>query len=193
MISTRNQRKWRHFMVNPSFQLHLMLIHVFFLILMTLLMALVLFQPFYRELNDANNLWVQYVSAEFWLHLLERGALVLGGMSVISGLYHIVFSHRLCGPLVNMNHTFDALSRGNTTRLVHLRQNDFLKYEAEKINLMLIAIDDRISRLKTSQDELMHQVRRLPAGCEKEELRTTLEKHQALLDQWKVSANSKYE
>lgn len=186
MPTIANQRKWRHFVVNPSFQLHLVLIHVFFLVMMALLMVLVLFRPFYHELNGTENLWIRYASAEIWLCLLERGVLVLGVITMVSGLCHIVFSHRLCGPLVNMNHTFEALSKGDTTRLVYLRRKDFLKNEAEKINGMLTAINERISRLKTSQTELMRLTRRLPPGPEKELLRTTMEKHRALLDQWKT-------
>lgn len=186
MPKIANQRKWRNFVVNPSFQFHLVLVHVFFLVLMALLMALILFQPFYHELNSAGNLWVRYASAEIWLRLLERGALVLVLITLVSGLYHIVFSHRLCGPLVNLNHTFEALSKGDTTRLVYLRRKDFLKTEAEIINRMLTSVDNRIGQLKTSQTELMRLTRRLPPGPEKEVLRSALEKHLALLDQWKI-------
>ena len=184
MPSPANRRQWRQFLIKPSFQLHLVLVHIFFLIVVALLMVFMLLMPFYSDLYQSSDLWARYASAEIWLRLLERGGLLLIIIAVISGLYHIFFSHRLCGPLVNMNHTFDALTQGDTTRFVILRRRDYLKEEALKINQMLKAIDHRIRHLKKTQLELANLVYQLPDGSEKKGLFSVVHAQQALLAEW---------
>ena len=142
----------------------------------------------YYDVKIADSLWSQYASAEVLLRLLERGGMMTMVIIVISIGYHIAFSHRLCGPLVNMKHTFEALTKGDATRNVYLRRKDFLKAEAQVINQMLDAVRNRIIELQNSQAEIAALARELPHGPVENRLQERLKDHQRLLDQWVVSS-----
>ena len=188
MATAVNRRKWSHFLIHPSFQLRLALGNLIFLITVVLFFAFVLLSTFYYDVKMADSLWSQYASAEVLLRLLERGGITIMVIIVISLGYHIVFSHRLCGPLVNMKHTFEALAKGDATRNVYLRRKDFLKAEANTINQMLAAVRNRIIELQNSQAEIAALARQLPHGPVENRLQERLKDHQKLLDQWVVSS-----
>lgn len=182
-----NRRKWSHLLTHSSFQLRLILANLFFLIMMILSFCSVLLSTFYYDLKMADSLWMRYASAEALLRLIDRGGIMIIMIIVISIVYYIVFSHRLCGPLVNMMHTFETLAQGDATRNVYLRRNDFLKTEAKMINKMLGAIGNRIMELQNSQAEIASLARQLPHGPIEGRLKECLENHQKLLNQWVVN------
>lgn len=186
METSGNRRKWRNLLILPGFQLRLALGNLIFLIAVVSLFCFVLLLTFYYDVTMADSLWSQYASAEIFLRLLERGAILLLAVTAVSLGYHIAFSHRLCGPLVNMRHTFAALAQGNATRDVHLRRKDFLTTEAQAINEMLAAVRGRIADLKESQAEIDVLARQLPPGPVADRLRERLSEQQRLLDRWVV-------
>ena len=106
MITSGNQRKWRNILVHPSFQLRLALIHIAFIVLIIAVIFTVFAIILHYDLRGSGDLWAQYATARLMLLLLERMAVIVLLVVVASVVYHIIFSHRLCGPLVNMGHTF---------------------------------------------------------------------------------------
>jgi len=168
----------------PSFQLRLAFGQLLFLIMVALVFILLLLSPFYFDLYSSDALWAQYASAEVWLRMIERGGVVIAVVIIISAFHHLVFSHRLCGPLVNMNHTLDAVSKGDISRDIFLRSNDFLKEEATKINLMLTSLNHRVAALKTSHAAISDLAEKLPSGPAEDQLKELLKSHNKLLDQW---------
>ena len=134
MSETKNRRKWRNFLINPGFQLRLAMIHTLFVVFVVMMLVAILLSPLYYEIHTTSELWSQYTLGQFMLNLMDRVVVVVLLIIVISVPYQIIFSHRLCGPLVNMGHTFDCLSKGDMTRKVFLRRKDFLKEEAARIN-----------------------------------------------------------
>ena len=187
MATADNRRKWRNFLIHPGFQLRLALGNLIFLIAVVFFFCFVLLLTFYYDVKMTDSLWSQYASAEVFLRLLERGGIMIMVIIVISLGYHIIFSHRLCGPLVNMRHTFEALAKGDATRNVHLRRKDFLKAEANTINEMLAAVRNRIIELQDSQAKIAALARQLPHGPVENRLQEGLKDHQKLLDQWVVN------
>jgi methyl-accepting chemotaxis protein len=187
MSMTGNRRKWRNILIHPRFQLRLALIHTGFVVLVLAVLIIALLSPLYFEIYGSKDLWVRYATAELLLHVLNRLGVVVLVITAISGVYHIVFSHRLCGPLVNIGHTLDSLARGDLRRKVFLRQKDYLQEEAQKINLIVGTLEARIGALKTSQDNLAAIAGQLDEGELKEKLRTLLAENKAVLDQWMVS------
>jgi signal transduction histidine kinase len=123
------------------------------------------------------------------LNLMDRVAVVILLIIIISAIYQIIFSHRLCGPFVNMNHTFECLSKGDLTRKVFLRRKDFLKKEAESINSVVDALNKRICMLKKVQTNLISTVSQLPVGTVEDRLRTLIQQNQELLDEWTVDSH----
>jgi signal transduction histidine kinase len=149
----------------------------------------ILLSPLYYEIQTTSELWSQYVLAQFMLNLMDRVAVVILLIIIISAIYQIIFSHRLCGPFVNMNHTFERLSKGDLTRKVFLRRKDFLKKEAESINSVVDALNNRICMLKKVQTNLISTVSQLPAGTVEDRLRMLIQQNQELLDEWTVDSH----
>ncbi len=187
MNTARNRRKWRNFLIHPRFQLRLAMIHTVFVLLVVVVLVVAVLAPLYMQMQGPDDLRIRYATAQLLLGILDRIGIVLVLILVISAAYHIVFSHRLCGPLVNIGHTFDAIARGDLTRKVYLRRRDFLKDEAANINTMIIAMETRISDLKANQKGLAVAVGSLPDGEEKNRLEALLKQNEALLRQWVVS------
>jgi signal transduction histidine kinase len=69
--------------------------------------------------------------------LLDRLIIALPLIFVISFIHFIVLTHRFCGPMINIKNTLQEVARGNFTRKVFLRKNDFLKEEATILNHMI--------------------------------------------------------
>ena len=72
---------------------------------------------------------------------MDRVVVVVLLIIAISLIYQIIFSRRMCGPLINIGHTFDYLSKGDMTHQVFLRREDFLKEEAARINDMIASLN----------------------------------------------------
>ena len=189
MSEYNNRRKWRNYLINPGFQLRLALVHTLFVVVVVVVLVAILLSPLYYEIQTTNELWSQYVLAQFMLNLMDRVAVVILVIIIISAIYQIIFSHRLCGPFVNMNHTFDCLSEGDLTRKVFLRRKDFLKKEAESINSMVDALNERVCKLKKIQTELSSIALQLPEGKLEDGLRALIQQNKAFLDEWKVDSD----
>ena len=186
MSEYKNRRKWRNYLINPGFQLRLALVHTLFVVVVVVVLVAILLSPLYYEIQTTSELWSQYVLAQFMLNLMDRVAVVVLVIIVISVIYQIIFSHRLCGPFINMNHTFECLSKGDLTRKVFLRRKDFLKKEAENINGMVDALNKRVCTLKKVQTDLSSTALQLPEGTLEDRLRTVIQQNQTLLDEWIV-------
>jgi methyl-accepting chemotaxis protein len=190
MAGTTNRRKWRNILIHPEFQLHIALTHCAFVAAVVMILAASLLCTFYLDVQGSDDLWTRYVSAELLLRVFGRFGTAIVLIVIISFIYHIVFSHRLCGPLVNMRHTLDEITQGNLTRRVFLRRTDFLKEEATAINAMLGKMNNRIWELKQIQEEALSEMLRSPASHREDRVRVLLLRQQTLLEQWTIEAPS---
>lgn len=190
MFVRNNRRSWRNFLAYPNFQFRLALVQVVFVGLVAAVLFLTLILPEYGKPITPDNTLMQYAVAQMVLQVFDRVGVAMIAIMVVSALYHIFFSHRLCGPLINMGHTFDRLAQGDTTRKVFLRRKDFLKKEAQRINAMLDAVEIRITELKKNHEAMAGVARQLPVGHLEDRLRGLMEENQRLLDQWRVAFES---
>ncbi len=186
MSAVVNRRKWRNFFVYPQIQLRLALINIGFVLLIAAVLIVTLLAPLYYAMGGPEDLKVRYAVAELLLRILDRFGISMLLVLVISAVCYIVFSHRLCGPLVNIKHTLDSVARGDLTRKVRLRRRDFLKEEAAGINAMLLALERGINVLKANQFSLSQMTEKLAEGDLKDEFRKLFRQNQLLLDQWVV-------
>jgi methyl-accepting chemotaxis protein len=187
MNDTRKRRKWRNILVYPQFQLRLALVHLGFVFLIVLAFAAALFAPLYFSAFLPGDIHDRYATSELLFQVFNRMGVVIVLIIVCSAIYHIIFSHRLCGPLVNMGHTIDSVINGDLTRKIYLRQKDFLTDEAERLNIMVATLETKINVLKANHDNLASQIALLNEGDHKNKLQALLNNNSALLNQWVTS------
>lgn len=187
MNARRNRRRWRNFLIQPRFQLRLALLHVGFMFLVVAVLIVAVLSPLHQHLQGTDDVRLRYATGQLLLEMLDRVGIVVAVIIVVSAFYHVVFSHRLVGPLVNIGHTLDAIARGDLTRKVFLRRRDFLKKEAAGINVMLDALQERVRVLKARNRDMAAMVRDLPEGDVKRRMEAFFEENEALLARWLVS------
>ena len=134
MKPKKRVRKLQNYLIARDIQLRIVVTNFLYLCLIALVLVLTVLSPYFYDIFNDEELWVQYLSAKTFLVLLDRLAIALPLIFVISFVHFIVLTHRFCGPMINIKHTLQELARGNFTRKVFLRQHDFLKQEAAILN-----------------------------------------------------------
>lgn len=190
MDGRMNRRRLRNLLIHPAFQLRLALSNLAFFLAVVLILVVSLLCTFYLDVQGSNDLWARYASAELLWRVFARFGTAILLILVISGIYHIVFSHRLCGPLVNISNTVNKVIEGDVTRKVFLRRTDFLKQEAALMNTMLLKLDERICSLKQVHSEMLSVVVKMPQGRDGDRLRELLDNQERILDSWTVSSSA---
>ena len=137
MKPKKRVRKLKNYLIAKDIQLRLVLTNFLYLCLISLVLVLAVLSPYFYDIFKNDELWIQYVSAKTFLVLLDRLILALPFIFVISFIHFIVLTHRFCGPMINIKNTIQEVARGNFTRKVFLRKNDFLKKEASILNHMI--------------------------------------------------------
>jgi methyl-accepting chemotaxis protein len=138
----RNHRRWKNFLIRRDVQLPIIAANLVFLGAVCAVLVAVLLSPLYHDMLKAEDLWVQHVSGNLFLILLQRITLAILLIVVLATAHQIILSHRFCGPLVNFGHTFARMAKGDFSRKVHLRKNDFLKAEAVQVNAIIDRLND---------------------------------------------------
>ena len=151
MQTQYNRRKVKNFLTKNDTQLRLALTNLYFLIAVMLVLIAVLLSPIYYDMQLSDQLWTQYVSANLLWRLLYRLGTAFLFMIVFAAVYQIIFTHKICGPLVNFNNTYECIIRGDLQRHVRLRRHDYLQPEAALVNRMLDTFRASISELKRNQ------------------------------------------
>ena len=132
-----NQRSWKNYLIRRDIQLPIVAANLMFLGIVIAIFIVVLLSPLYVDLLTSDEVWVQQVSGNLFLILLERVVIALALTLVLAVVHQIIFSHRFCGPLVNFGRTFEKMAQCDFSRRVLLRRKDFLKPEAERVNAVL--------------------------------------------------------
>lgn len=190
LTTSKNRRQLRNFVVRPSFQLRLAVIHVAFVFVVVAFLFIGQVSLIYYDLPRSTDIWAQYALARLMVLVLGRMGVVVLVIVAVSFVYHVVFSHRLCGPLINMTHTFERISKGDLTRKVILRQKDFLKDEAHAINGMMAALNNKILMIKENQAMLVSLTTDLSQGSLEDSIKDVIRRNQALLDEWTVESKA---
>jgi methyl-accepting chemotaxis protein len=147
MNAERNQRNWKNFLIRRDVQLPIVVANLVFLGLVCAVLIAVLLSPLYHDMLTAEDLWVQHVSGNLFLILLQRIALAMLLILILATVHQVILSHRFCGPLVNFGHTFAKMAEGDFSRKVHLRKSDFLQTEATQVNAILDRLNNDAATL----------------------------------------------
>jgi signal transduction histidine kinase len=154
MTDKPNSRSWKNFLVRRDVQLPIIAANLAFLAVVTAVLVAALLSPLYYDMLNAESLWAQNVSGNLFLVLLRRIALAMLLILIMAAAHQIILSHRFCGPLVNFGYTFEKMIRGDFSRKVHLRKNDFLKAEAAQVNTIIDRLNTDGQALKENVEQI---------------------------------------
>ena len=158
MKSRANRRKLRNFFIHKDLQRPMIVAHLAYLLYVLVAIIATVLSPYYTDIFATGDLWVKHFSANMFIVLLERLALVSLFIVVISFFHFIIFTHKFCGPLVNIGHTIARVSESDFTRKIYLRRGDFLKNEAKQINAMMEALSNSIEIIKRENHLLLEDI-----------------------------------
>ncbi len=158
MKPKKNVRKIQNYLIAKDIQFRIVITNFLYLCLISLVLVLVVLSPYFYDIFDKDELWVQYLSANMFLVLLDRLVIAMSLIFVISFIHFIVLTHRFCGPLINIKHTIQEVARGNFTRKVFLRKNDFLKEEAATLNHMIDQLSGQYEDIREDNTVLLAMI-----------------------------------
>jgi methyl-accepting chemotaxis protein len=158
MKPKKNVRKIQNYLIAKDIQFRIVITNFLYLCLISLVLVLVVLSPYFYDIFDKDELWVQYLSASMFLVLLDRLVIALALIFVISFIHLIVLTHRFCGPMINIKKTIQEVARGNLTRKVFLRKNDFLKEEAAILNHMIDQLSGRFEDIRADNAVLLARI-----------------------------------
>jgi signal transduction histidine kinase len=171
MKPKKSVRKIQNYLIAKDIQLRIVVTNFLYLCLIALILVLTVLSPYFYDIFNKDELWVQYLSAKTFLVLLDRLVIALPIIFVISFIHFIVLTHRFCGPMINIRHTLQELSRGNFTRKVFLRKHDFLKQEAAILNHAIDQLSGHFEDIREDNTALLAMLEeKLKIAKEGEEL-----------------------
>ena len=148
MKSNANRRKLRNFFISKDLQRPMIVAHLAYLLYVLVAIIATVLSPYYTDIFKTGDLWVKHFSAKMFIVLLERLSITSLFIVVISFFHFVIFTHKFCGPLVNIGRTIAKISERDFTRKIYLRKGDFLKNEAKQINAMMKALSNSIATIK---------------------------------------------
>ncbi len=144
-MAAGNKRRIRNFLINPGYQLRLIL----WLTLVSVLLLAMNAWIFYRSFNENYAILLELapmagdtknqLAAEMTMILFKLGTVSFLFLLVVS-LLGIVFSHRVAGPLYKFKKVFREIQAGDPELRIHLRRDDEFRDVAEAFNEMMDSI-----------------------------------------------------
>ncbi len=158
MKPKKRVRKIQNYLIAKDIQLRMIITNFLYLCLISLVLILTILSPYFYDIFKNDELWVQYLSAKMFILLLERLTIALPLIFIVSFIHFIILTHRFCGPMINIKNTIEEIAKGNFTRKVCLRKNDFLKEEAKTVNYMIDQLSGRFEDIKEENHKLLIMV-----------------------------------
>ena len=158
MKSKANHRKLRNFFISKDLQRPMIIAHLAYLLYVLVAIIATVLSPYYTDIFATGDLWAKHFSAKTFIVLLERLSITSLFIVVISFFHFVIFTHKFCGPLVNIGHTIARISESDFTRKIYLRKGDFLKNEAKQINAMMNSLSNSIAIIKKENHLLLEDI-----------------------------------
>ena len=187
MKSHANHRKFRNFFISKEIQRPMAIVHLAYIVLIATALIATVLSPFYLDIFKAGDLWEKHFSAKLFIILLERLSIASLIIAVISFLHFITFTHKFCGPLVNIRRTIGRISERDFTRKIYLRKGDFLVTEAQQINDMMQALSNSVETIKKENTLLLDDLEKsIQAHGKQAEIEAELKGFQDRADRCRV-------
>ena len=158
MKSKANRRKLRNFFISKELQRPMIVAHLAYLLYVLVALIATILSPYYIDIFKTGDLWVKHFSAKMFIVLLERLSITGLFIMIISFFHFIIFTHKFCGPLVNIGRTIARISERDFTRKIYLRKGDFLKNEAKQVNTMMTALSNSVEIIKRENLLLLEDI-----------------------------------
>jgi len=142
--------------------------HLAYLLYVMIALIATILSPYYTDIFKTGDLWAKHFSANMFIVLLERLSITSLFIIVISIFHFVIFTHKFCGPLVNIGRTIATISEKNLTRKIYLRKGDFLKNEAKQINAMMMSLSNSIATVKSENLLLLEDLEESIQVCGKQ-------------------------
>jgi len=160
-------------------------------LLILVVLLLVVFGPLVVRLWDNSIPWDEQVAnsnqfldlhARIWPPILLALALIAA--------HSIVVSHRIAGPLYRFRQVLRSISAGDLSMHVKIRPRDYLNKEAEEFNRMIIAVRERLERIRDGQLKTQAQIGSLEHSIEDENWNQTQTALQVLAERLHETGHS---
>jgi methyl-accepting chemotaxis protein len=161
MNKITNKRKWRNYLIRYDVQLYIPIYNLVFLCFVIGAVVATTLVPLYNGFQYSDNLSGQHFSAKFFIDISERLAVSFVVIIVAAFIYNVLVTHRIFGPLVNFNKTFQKITQGNLDCKIYLRRHDYLKSEADQVNEMIDTLSFHFNDLKQYNHLLQKKIEQL--------------------------------
>ena len=155
MKPKKRVRKLHNYLIASDIQLRIVITNFLYLSLIVLVLVLAVLSPYFYDIFNDDELWVQYLSAKTFIVLLDRLVIALPLIFIVSFIHLVILTHRFCGPMINIKSTIQEIARGNLTRKVILRKHDFLKEEAATMNHMIDQLSGHFAAIREDNTALL--------------------------------------
>ena len=132
--------------------------HMAYLLYVLVAIIATVLTPYFSDTFASGDLYAKHFSAKMFIVLLGRLTIASLFIVFISFFHFVIFSHKFCGPLVNIGHTIARISEKDFTRKIYLRKGDFLKNEAKQINDMMRSLANSIAAIKKENRMLLEEI-----------------------------------
>lgn len=125
-------------------------------------------------------------AAIYLIGIARRLAPTLPVLVALCLFHSLLMSHRVAGPVYRFMQVLRGIGRGNLDQRVILRRNDFLKDEADQVNLTITSLSLKIEKVRDAAREASATLPPLAArlrGIEDDETRVLLGKLATHLDE----------
>jgi len=193
MVSPENRRK--NYFIDRKFQSDFVLRFCALVVLGSLISGITLYLFSRSTVTTAfvNSRLSIVSTADYMLPALIGSSLVaillIGIATAIVVIYH---SHRIAGPLFNVERNVQKIGEGDLTVKIHLRSTDEMAKLADCFNEMAEDINSRITEIKSKSKDLGNAINSLKSSASKQiqdELETLSQKKAELdntIDYFKV-------
>ena len=146
-------------------QLKLMAINLLYLGVLALIFSSVTFGPHvYTLYNRDASIEAQRQAADSMLMLHSTIWPPLVVVALIFFYHSMVYSHRIAGPLYRFRKVFEEVQDGNLRARAVLRTRDLLHREAQALNSMVEATEERVEGVAHAVDAVHITVQDIQAG-----------------------------
>ena len=178
-MNNQKQRKLKNLLIDKDIQLRIIVNTLLYLAFSIIVMLSVMFYPLALDMTLSNDLEVQYNAAYAFLFLVQRLIPAVVVLFILFGTHMVFVTHRICGPLENFAQTFEKLAKGDLTRRVILRRDDYFKKKSTQINQMIDGFSSIVNKLIEDHQALIQTVDTAIGHIEdlntEEKLRSSLE------------------
>lgn len=154
-MAINNRRKIKNYLVNRDLQFRIIFMNLIYMFLIVVITVGVVLSPIVCDMFMSQDLGIQYRAAQDFLAAIKRLVPVGIIIFILISLHQVLITHRIFGPIRNFTRTFKRMSAGDLTRIVSIRQSDYMNVEMNKINHMIEGLSHLVFRIRNNYGRLI--------------------------------------